>query len=81
MIPKTGVAAIIARVMTLLATTVLAAPAVPPKSHTLDELWAVVAYIMNKNHIAGVGIAVVSKDRITWAGGVGKAKSNDWQGR
>ena len=73
MTPKGRTVAIIAAAMTLLAIPALVARAEPPKSQTLDELRAAVASIISKNHIPGVGIAVVAKDRIAWAGGVGKA--------
>ncbi len=40
---------------------------------TIDELKARVATILAEEHIPGVGIALVTKEGIEWAGGVGKA--------
>ena len=51
-------------------------PAVPPEAptpHSLDELKKDVGEVMAKYHIPGVGIALVSKDKVLWTGGVGKA--------
>jgi CubicO group peptidase (beta-lactamase class C family) len=39
----------------------------------LDELRARIARIMEQEHIAGAGIALVERDRVTWAGGIGLA--------
>jgi CubicO group peptidase (beta-lactamase class C family) len=57
----------------LLATRVFALPTEPPKVQTVTELKAAVANIVDKDHVPGVGIAVVSKDKLIWAGGVGRA--------
>lgn len=40
---------------------------------TLDELRARIAAIMEREQIAGAGIALVERDRVLWAGGVGLA--------
>jgi CubicO group peptidase (beta-lactamase class C family) len=39
----------------------------------LDELRARIAAIMAREHIAGAGIALVDRDRVLWAGGIGLA--------
>lgn len=48
----------------LLATGVFALPTEPPKVQTVNELKAAVANIVDKDHVPGVGIAVVSKDKV-----------------
>jgi CubicO group peptidase (beta-lactamase class C family) len=40
---------------------------------TIAELKAAIAATLRKHHIPGAGIALVSTDRVIWAGGVGKA--------
>jgi CubicO group peptidase (beta-lactamase class C family) len=64
----------------LLCITALAACSHPKPSATkpkppenLDELKNAVADILARTHTPGVGIALVTKDQVTWAGGVGKA--------
>jgi CubicO group peptidase (beta-lactamase class C family) len=47
------------------------APAPPPAN--IEELKAAVAAILKKYEVPGVGIALVTKDQVVWAGGVGKA--------
>jgi len=46
-------------------------PAQTPK--TLEELQKAVKAILDTNHVPGAGIALAAKDKIIWAGGVGKA--------
>ena len=51
-------------------------PIKPPPPQTpasIDELKKSAAKVLSKYHIPGVGIALVSKDKVLWAGGVGKA--------
>ena len=49
----------------------LASKAKPPQN--IDELRKSIAEILARTHTPGVGIALVTKDKVTWAGGVGKA--------
>jgi CubicO group peptidase (beta-lactamase class C family) len=51
-------------------------PIKPPPPQTpasIDELKKSVAKVLSKYHIPGVGIALVSKDKVLWTGGLGKA--------
>src|SRR5512147_2916781 len=48
-----------------------AADAPPPK--TIDELTTAIRSVLDREHVAGAGVALVERDRIIWAGGVGKA--------
>lgn len=50
-----------------------AAPPEPPRPKTLPELQQAVQGLLSKNHVPGAGVALVAKDRVIWAGGVGKA--------
>jgi CubicO group peptidase (beta-lactamase class C family) len=43
----------------------------PPK--TLDELQQAIHDSLVKNHVPGVGLALVARDHVIWAGGVGNA--------
>jgi len=43
----------------------------PPK--TIDELKAAIEAVLQRYHIPGVGIALVTTDKVIWTGGVGKA--------
>jgi CubicO group peptidase (beta-lactamase class C family) len=59
-------------------TMFLAGPARPdspetPAPKTIRELKAAIGTTLQKYHIPGVGIALVSTDKVIWAGGVGKA--------
>ncbi|MGO9454144.1 MAG: serine hydrolase domain-containing protein [Candidatus Binataceae bacterium] len=45
----------------------------PPPPQSIDELRKAVADVLAKNHVPGVGIALVTKDKVIWTGGVGKA--------
>ena len=47
------------------------APAVPT---SLADLQEAIQGILTANHVPGAGIALVSKDKVIWAGGVGKAR-------
>jgi CubicO group peptidase (beta-lactamase class C family) len=40
---------------------------------TVEELQKAIKAILDNNHVPGAGIALVAKDHIIWAGGVGKA--------
>jgi CubicO group peptidase (beta-lactamase class C family) len=44
-----------------------------PRPKTVEELPKVIQAILTENHVPGAGIALVAKDHIIWAGGVGKA--------
>ena len=44
-----------------------------PAPKTIPELKAALGSTLQKYHIPGVGIALVSTDKVIWAGGVGKA--------
>jgi len=48
-------------------------PTKPRAPENLDELKKSVAAILARTHVPGVGIALVTKDKVLWAGGVGKA--------
>src|SRR6266851_2935914 len=48
-------------------------PPETPTPKTIAELKAAIEAALRKYHIPGVGIALVSKDKVIWAGGVGKA--------
>ncbi|HEY6417492.1 MAG TPA: hypothetical protein VIX59_00685, partial [Candidatus Binataceae bacterium] len=45
----------------------------PPKPQNLEELKSALAAILARYHIPGVGVALVTRDKVIWAGGVGKA--------
>ena len=44
-----------------------------PKPQTIDELRAAIAKVIEKYHVPGCGFALVARDRVIYAGGVGKA--------
>jgi CubicO group peptidase (beta-lactamase class C family) len=44
-----------------------------PSTPTIEVLKQEIARVLRKDHVPGVGLALVAKDRIMWAGGVGKA--------
>jgi CubicO group peptidase (beta-lactamase class C family) len=48
-------------------------PPVPVPAN-IDELKSAIAAILKKYNVAGAGIALVTKDRVVWTGGVGKAE-------
>ena len=45
----------------------------PPPPASIDELKSAIQAVLDRRHIPGVGIALVSKDGVMWTGGVGKA--------
>jgi CubicO group peptidase (beta-lactamase class C family) len=47
------------------------ATAAPPRD--VDELRARIAAIMEQEHLVGAGIALIERDRVVWAGGIGLA--------
>src|SRR5271170_8354124 len=47
-------------------------PPVPVPAN-IDELKSAIAAILKKYNVPGAGIALVTKDRVVWTGGVGKA--------
>jgi CubicO group peptidase (beta-lactamase class C family) len=62
---------LLAVVLTLRATPVSAAALDRPRS--LDELKARIAGVLARTHVPGAGLALVARDRVLWAGGVGLA--------
>jgi CubicO group peptidase (beta-lactamase class C family) len=48
-------------------------PAEMPHPKTIEELQHAVQSILTREHVPGAGIALVDKDHVIWAGGVGKA--------
>ena len=44
-----------------------------PKPQNIDQLRAAIGDVLRKHGVPGVGFALVSKDRVLFAGGVGKA--------
>ncbi len=50
-----------------------AKPSPPPKPQNIEELKSALGSILAKYHIPGVGVAIVDKEKVIWAGGVGKA--------
>src|SRR6266849_4116399 len=60
-------------------TAVFAAPQVEqkkeelPRPKTLEELQKAMKYVVEKNHVTGAGVALVSNGQLLWCGGFGKA--------
>jgi CubicO group peptidase (beta-lactamase class C family) len=53
-----------------------ASPPLPPsklKPQTIEELRAAIADVLTRTHTPGCGFALVTKDSVVFAGGVGKA--------
>jgi CubicO group peptidase (beta-lactamase class C family) len=48
-------------------------PSKPKPPENIEELKKSVADILVRYHVPGIGIALITKDKVTWAGGVGKA--------
>ena len=44
-----------------------------PHAQTLEALQRVMADIVEKNHVTGAGIALISRGQVLWCGGIGKA--------
>ena len=44
----------------------------PPAPKTIDELRAAIQASLTRSHVPGVGIALVARDHVIWAGGVGE---------
>lgn len=44
-----------------------------PHPQTLEELRRVMADVVDKDHVAGAGMALVSRGQVLWCGGIGKA--------
>src|SRR5215813_6767934 len=44
-----------------------------PHPRTLDELRKAMADVVEKNHLPGAGVALVSRGEVLWCGGFGKA--------
>jgi CubicO group peptidase (beta-lactamase class C family) len=49
-------------------------PAPPPTPKSLAELQQDIQSILTRSHVPGAGIALVDKDHVIWAGGVGVAQ-------
>src|SRR5271156_2288648 len=45
----------------------------PPAPANIEEVKSAVAAILKKYNVPGAGIALVTKDKVVWTGGVGKA--------
>jgi CubicO group peptidase (beta-lactamase class C family) len=45
----------------------------PPPPKTLEELQKAMKEVVEKNHVTGAGIALVSRGQLLWCGGIGKA--------
>jgi CubicO group peptidase (beta-lactamase class C family) len=45
----------------------------PKAPASVEELKKAIADVLSTHHVPGAGIAVVARDRVIWAGGVGKA--------
>ena len=45
----------------------------PPPPESIDQLQEALGKILARTHVPGVGVALVTKDKVIWAGGVGKA--------
>ena len=70
----------IAAISAVVATIAIAACSSPPKSTAptrspgnIEDLKSGVAAILKKYNVPGIGIALVNKDQVVWAGGIGKA--------
>src|SRR5690242_12592351 len=44
-----------------------------PHPQTLEELQRIMADVVDKDHVTGAGIALVSRGQVLWCGGIGKA--------
>jgi CubicO group peptidase (beta-lactamase class C family) len=73
--PMCRLRAVIVLVATLALATrpSIASAAALDRPRTIDELRARIAHVLDRNHVAGVGLALVTRDRVLWAGGVGLA--------
>src|SRR5215467_7722221 len=65
-----------------LLTLAIAAPAAPqaeqkkeelPHPKTIEELQKAMKDVVDKNHVTGAGVALVSNGQVLWCGGIGKA--------
>jgi len=45
----------------------------PPHPKTLEELQKAMQDVVEKNHVTGAGVALVSNGQLLWCGGIGKA--------
>jgi CubicO group peptidase (beta-lactamase class C family) len=45
----------------------------PPHPKTLEELQKAMKDVVEKNHVTGAGVALVSNGEVMWCGGIGKA--------
>lgn len=68
-----GFAAILCLLATLTGGTWLAAGAKAPQPQNIDELREAIEAVLKSEKVPGAGVAVVTRDEITWAGGVGMA--------
>src|SRR5207237_10346931 len=44
-----------------------------PHPKTLEELQQAMRDVVEKNHVTGAGVALVSNDKVLWCGGIGNA--------
>src|ERR1700682_1595187 len=64
----------ISAVVGIIALTACAPEAKPAASPTnIEELKSAVAAILKEHNVPGIGIALVTRDKVVWKGGVGKA--------
>ena len=45
----------------------------PPHPKTLEELQKAMKDVVEKEHVTGAGVALVSNGQLLWCGGIGKA--------
>lgn len=64
---------LLAMVTCLWAVTAQAARARPAPPGTIDELRRAIAAVLEREGVPGVGLALVTRDGVAWAGGVGLA--------
>ena len=63
----------IAAVLAILASAACSRESKPSAPANIEELQSAVAAILKEYKIPGIGIALVTKDKVIWTGGVGKA--------
>src|SRR5260370_22770836 len=63
----------IAAVLAIFASAACSRESKPSAPANIEELQSAVAAILKEYKIPGIGIALVTKDKVIWTGGVGKA--------
>ena len=66
-------ARVISASLALLALTACSNESKPATPTNIEELKSAVAAILKRYNVPGIGIALVTKDKVVWTGGVGKA--------